>query len=94
MYYHGRFCNYQKRKDGHGVFFTSTKSTEATTPGVNVLEWLKDYFSFEKGGSGKKADDVLFAEEQIGFIPEGFELKEKEVIMQIMEIMENIIYER
>ncbi len=57
-----------------GVFLTSNRTTEATTPSVNVLEWLKDYFSFEKGDSGKKEDDVIFAEEQIGFIPEGFEL--------------------
>ncbi len=62
-----------------GVFLTGTKSTEATEPGVNVLEWLKDYFSFEKGGSGKKENDILFAESQIGFIPEGFEKSGEEV---------------
>lgn len=56
-----------------GIFLTTGKSAEATTPGVNVLEWLKDYFSFEKGNSGK-SEEVLFDESQIGYMPEGFEL--------------------
>ncbi|MBR3761795.1 MAG: DUF4367 domain-containing protein [Lachnospiraceae bacterium] len=61
-----------------GIFLTTGKSAEATTPGVNVLEWLKDYFSFEKGNSGK-SEGVLFDESQIGYMPEGFELSEEEV---------------
>lgn len=56
-----------------GIFLTTGKSAEATTPGVNVLEWLKDYFSFEKGNSGK-SEEVLFDESRIGYMPEGFEL--------------------
>lgn len=61
-----------------GIFLTTGKSAEATTPGVNVLEWLKDYFSFEKGNSGK-SEEVLFDESQIGYMPEGFEFAGKVV---------------
>ena len=74
-----------------GIFLTTGKSAEATTPGVNVLEWLKDYFSFEKGNSGK-SEEVLFDESQIGYMPEGFELsgENREKTYVVYEFMNNV----
>ena len=55
------------------IWFISAEAANASKPSVDVLAWIQEYFSFEKGEDARKETDVLFEESQIGFIPEGFE---------------------
>lgn len=52
-----------------GLAVSSISHTKATTPGVNILTWVRNYFSFTKN---ETKTDILFTEEQIGYLPEGF----------------------
>lgn len=55
---------------------SSISNTKATTPGVNILTWVTNYFSFTKN---ETKTDILFTEEQIGFLPEGFVKSSEEI---------------
>lgn len=56
------------------IFIISSKDLQASKLSVDIIEWLEEFFSVEKGEGGKKKErDVLFEESQIGYLPEGFE---------------------
>lgn len=64
-----------------GYIFMSagTHTADASRPGVDILIWIKDYFSFEKGSDILNESGINFKESQLTYIPEGFE-KTGEVI--------------
>lgn len=56
------------------ILIISSKDLRASKLSVDIIEWLEEFFSAEKGEIIKRTeDDVLFSEEQIGYLPEGFE---------------------
>ncbi len=56
-----------------GIISASATSTKATLPSVDILDWLDDHFEFNKGISDSKESEFIFDEEQITYIPKGFE---------------------
>lgn len=62
-----------------GTLFISSSGLGASKIGVDILEWLDEFFVIEDGSLGVKDEDVLFEEGQIGYMTEGFE-KAGEVI--------------
>lgn len=60
------------------ILIISSKDLRASKLSVDIIEWLEEFFSAEKGEIIKRTeDDILFSEEQIGYMPEGFEKVEK-----------------
>lgn len=56
------------------LFWASFRNARASEPGLTISAWVQDYFSFnQKGDNNQK---IQFDPEQIGYIPEGFVLKE------------------
>ncbi|MBR2036265.1 MAG: DUF4367 domain-containing protein, partial [Lachnospiraceae bacterium] len=55
-----------------GIVSASATSTKATLPSIDILDWLDDYFEFNKGTSTSKDGELIFDEAQITYIPEGF----------------------
>lgn len=59
---------------GGYIFISAGAHTaNASHPGVDILIWLKDYFSFEKGSDAQNNSGINFKESQLTYIPEGFE---------------------
>lgn len=56
-----------------GTLFISSSGLGASKIGVDILEWLDEFFVIEDGSLGVKDEDVLFEESQIGYMTEGFE---------------------
>lgn len=57
-----------------GMFMISSEDLHASKLSIDIIEWLEEFFSTEKGEGGKRENrEVLFTEEQIGYLPEGFE---------------------
>ena len=55
-----------------GIASVSATSTKATLPSIDILSWLDNHFEFNKGTSTSKDNELIFDEEQITYIPEGF----------------------
>ena len=55
-----------------GIASASVTSTKATLPSIDILSWLDTHFEFGKGTSTSKDSELIFVEEQITYIPEGF----------------------
>ena len=55
-----------------GIASASVTSTKATLPSIDILSWLDTHFEFNKGTSTSKDNELIFDEEQITYIPEGF----------------------
>ena len=55
-----------------GIAVTSITSTKATLPSIDILGWFDTYFEFDKGTSTSEDNELIFDEEQITYIPEGF----------------------
>ncbi len=66
-----------------GIALSTANSASASKPGINIMEWVKDHFSFTKDDA--KKTDVLFTEEQIGYMPEGFEKTGEEINTSYVE---------
>ncbi len=60
------------------ILIISSEDLRASKLSVDIIEWLEDFFSTEKGIGGRKKDPgVLFEASQIGYLPEGFEKVEE-----------------
>lgn len=60
------------------ILIISSEDLRASKLSVDIIEWLEDFFSAEKGTDDRrKEDEVLFTEGQIGYLPEGFEKVEE-----------------
>lgn len=60
------------------ILIISSEDLRASKLSVDIIEWLEDFFSTEKGKDDRrKESEVLFTEEQIGYLPEGFEKVEE-----------------
>ena len=55
-----------------GIVSASATSTKATLPSIDILGWFDNHFEFNKGISTSKDGELVFDEEQITYIPEGF----------------------
>lgn len=55
-----------------GVLVTTSVTTNASWFGLNITQWLEDFFRLDTGEGKRKEDAVLFEEAQIGYLPEGF----------------------
>lgn len=55
-----------------GIASTSFTKTEASLPALDILEWLDNYFEFNKGNFSAEDGELIFEEVQIGYIPDGF----------------------
>ena len=55
-----------------GVLVGKTITTDASWFGLNITQWLEDFFRVDTGEGKRKEDAVLFEEAQIGYLPEGF----------------------
>lgn len=65
-----------------GLIFIGSEDLNASGFGINILEWMENFFVVENDTNRDKDENVgvLFEESQIGYLPEGFE-KVKEQIM-------------
>lgn len=65
-----------------GLLFIGNEDLRASDFKINVLEWMEEFFVVENDTNRDKdnENDVLFHESQIGYIPEGFEKVEEEVM--------------
>ncbi len=55
------------------IFIISSKDLQASKLSIDIIEWLEEFFSTEKGKSERRKEgEVLFEESQIGYLPEGF----------------------
>lgn len=66
-----------------GIMVVGSKDLQASTLSVDILAWLEEFFTTEKDKADLEDDGVLFKEEQIGYLPEGFE-KVEEVESRIL----------
>ncbi len=55
-----------------GIVSASATSTKATLPSIDILDWLDNHFEFSKGISTSEDGELIFDEDQITYIPEGF----------------------
>lgn len=56
------------------ILIISSKDLHASKLSIDIIEWLEEFFSTEKGKEIKREESAaLFREEQIGYLPEGFE---------------------
>lgn len=58
-----------------GILFVGNEEIRASKIGVNVLEWMGNFFVVEE--KSLEGNDALFEESQIGYLPEGFEKVEE-----------------
>lgn len=57
-----------------GIFVSQSPQLNASNLSVDILEWLGEFFTVKDGDANGNATEALFCEEQIGYLPEGFEL--------------------
>ncbi|MBR4061404.1 MAG: DUF4367 domain-containing protein [Lachnospiraceae bacterium] len=55
-----------------GIISASATSTKATLPSIDILGWFDTHFEFSKGTPDSKESELIFDEERITYIPEGF----------------------
>lgn len=63
-----------------GILFVGNEEARASKVGIDILEWMENFFLVDEGDTTRKEDEVLFAESQIEYLPEGFE-KVEELVM-------------
>ena len=61
-----------------GVLFVGNEQVRASKIGVDILEWMEGFFVVEE--KSQEDNGVLFAESQIGYLPEGFEKISEDVM--------------
>ncbi len=60
------------------IFIISSKDLYASKLSIDIIEWLEDFFSTEKGKDERREkNEVLFEESQIRYIPEGYKKTEE-----------------
>ncbi len=52
----------------------------ACSSGIHILEWLEHFFVVQEGKTSREENGVLFSESQIGYLPDGFEKVEEEIV--------------
>lgn len=57
-----------------GVISSGNKNVAASQMKFRIKEWLENAFVVEEGNSVRQDEGILFDVDQIGYIPEGFEL--------------------
>ena len=67
---------------------TATHTASASLPSIDIKGWFDKYFEFSKGAH-TETDEIIFSEEQIAYIPEGFIKTEEEQ----MRTYSNYVYE-
>lgn len=73
-----------------GPIFINSKQLSASALSIDIKEWLDRFFTVEDGAEGRKDEEVLFDDSQLGYIPEGFEkVLEEEGFMQVYYKYEN-----
>ena len=63
-----------------GILLTQSSSLQASALRIDILEWLDEFFTVEDGCVGKAEEKILFEESQIGYLPDGFEKVNEEII--------------
>ena len=63
-----------------GILFVGNEEARASKVGIDILEWMENFFLVDEGDTTRKEDEVLFAESQIEYLPEGFETVEELVM--------------
>lgn len=67
-----------------GPIFINSKQLSASALSIDIKEWLDRFFTVEDGAEGRKDEEVLFDDSQLGYIPEGFEkVLEEELFMRV-----------
>lgn len=61
-----------------GPIFINSEQLSASALSIDIKEWLDRFFTVEDGAEGRKDEEVLFDDSQLGYIPEGFEKVEEE----------------
>lgn len=56
-----------------GILFIGSDGLRASRVGIDILDWLDEFFMVKSGVADRSEEAVLFEESQIGYIPEGFE---------------------
>lgn len=65
-----------------GIGVASGTQLYASETKIPILQWMEDFFVTEhdtESSKGEKSKEVLFSQEQVGYLPEGFELVEEVV---------------
>lgn len=65
-----------------GIGIASGRQLYASETKIPILQWMEDFFVTEhdtESSKGEKSKEVLFSQEQVGYLPEGFELVEEVV---------------
>lgn len=60
-----------------GILFVGNEEARASKVGIDILEWMENFFLVGEGETTRKEEEVLFDESQIGYLPEGFEKVEE-----------------
>lgn len=56
------------------ILVISSEQLHASRLNIDIIEWLEDFFSTEKGKDDRrKENETIFQEDQIGYMTEGFE---------------------
>lgn len=67
-----------------GVLVSRTVTTDASWFGIDIMQWLEEFFQVDAGEGKRKDDSVLFEESQIGYLPEGFEKMAEHVSFSVV----------
>ena len=62
-----------------GVLGVGLNATKAEKTDTDILAWVSEYFTFEKGNDDRYDNEMLFDEAQIGYIPSGFYINSEEI---------------
>ena len=54
------------------IFIIGSKDLSASKLSIDIIEWLEEFFSTEKGTDDRRKEGVLFEESRIGYLPDGF----------------------
>lgn len=65
-----------------GVLLVGSEELRASDLGVKIQTWMENFFLVENDANREKDEntDVLFEESQIGYLPEGFEKVEEQIL--------------
>ena len=72
-----------------GILFVGNEEARASKVGIDILEWMENFFMVGEGETTRKEEEVLFDESQIGYLPEGFENSVGEYI--VLDVRRNKI---
>ncbi len=60
-----------------GIILIGNEEVQASKPGIGILAWLENFFVVDEKFQSDK--EVLFEENQMGYLPEGFEKFSEEI---------------